>query len=237
MQRAMTGTLLELGYIKRGFFKMENNLKKELIDARSNIKHLPLYGKGGVFLDLGANIGEVSRAASKLFDKVISVEAHPRTFYRMLKRNKKIKNIIFINKGVAQESRKILYVSSPLNSTGATARPAMRLKNREKYYRKILSISFKFLLRKFKPRVIKMDIEGSEYVCLPQCKINKECEWISVEFHGTRSESKWIEYVSIEKELKIQNFKRIKPHKISMLPNKKACKGLYFVAVYQRRVI
>lgn len=215
---------------------MESNIEKELKDAWSSIRNLPMYGTGGTFLDLGANIGEVSKKASVKFKKVIAVEAHPVTFRRMQSRIGKIRNIQLICAAVSSQTGNRMWVSNPKNSTGATTNLKRRCRNVKNYYVATTSIAFQELLTKFRPRVIKMDIEGSEYEALESCKINSECEWLSVEFHNTRTPKLYKRFVNIRRRLVRWKFKMVKPSNISLLPDGTATKTLYFIAIFFRNI-
>ena len=134
----------------------ESQIHKASKDAQSNISNLSLYGKGGCLIDLGSNIGEFAKKASKFFDKVFCYEAHP----------------------------KELFASTPENSMGATVREKKFYPNRkEGYYKKVQSVSFNSLMEKHRPRVLKTDVEGCEYEIFPEADFNEELEYVSVEFH------------------------------------------------------
>lgn len=214
---------------------MKENLAKELADARSNARYLPMYGRGGTFLDCGSNIGEVSRMASEYFDSVIAIEAHPETFARGVERCRHLNNIKFINAAVWSENGNLMFVSSPENSTGATARPQKRLKGAgEDYYKQVESVSFSDLINCYSPRVIKMDIEGAEYEVLNSTNLNIECEWISIEFHGTQGQPAYRKFLQIDTKLIEQGFNMVLPKNISLKDDKLSTKAFYFVAVYNR---
>lgn len=218
------------------FIVTEEKLKRELADAKSNAKYLPLFGEGGLFLDLGANIGEVSINASSKFDKVIGIEAHPHTFERAKKRviEANANNVFLFNKAVASSTGEKMFVSTPENTTGATARRKKRLKSPpEDYYQQVTSIGINELLSEHRPRVVKMDIEGAEYEVLDAAVFPDCVEWLTVEFHQARSVSGAKKLNDCLSKLLQQGFEKVLPQTISS-DEKGIPKALYFVAVFKR---
>lgn len=207
------------------------NFDKSEADSRSNIRHLKQYGPGGVFLDLGANVGFVSQAALQQFDSVVAVEAHPDT-YAQLSQRLADSFAITMNRAVTAESGETMWVSTPENSIGATARKQKRL-NRQGYYKEVQSISLQSLINRYCPRVIKMDIEGSEYECISSATFPSSVEWIQVEWHGVRSTKGYDRMLAAERHLAEQKFSRVIPQSISM-HTEGYPKALFFVAVYQK---
>lgn len=155
-------------------FKIFNNLKED-----------------SVFLDFGANVGEISRYVSTISNCfVYAYEPHPKAF-EILKLNllgyKKVK---LINEGVGGKSKKSLlyyYLSDDQNLTLKHSVSASVYNygnfNREINI-KINSISD--ILKNFKYiDCIKIDIEGSEYEILPDIfKNRKKIGMVVCELHG-----------------------------------------------------
>jgi|TARA_R110000824_G_scaffold141893_1_gene308765 FkbM family methyltransferase len=192
----------------------EKELQRAIFDAKQNIKNLNLYGSGGNILDLGSNVGEFAINASKQFDNVFCYEAHPISYEVSLDRTKGINNIEIFNQPVWNESGKNLFISTPENSTGVTVRERKFYPNRKaNYYVNKSSVSFSSLLEKHSPRVIKIDIEGSEYSILPKAKMNDNLEFISVEFHQPfKSPGRCFKFDEILNNLQSQNFIEIKKY-------------------------
>ncbi len=215
----------------------EARLKRELRDAKSNTKYLPMFGRGGVFLDLGANIGQVSIDAADQFDKVVAVEAHPHTFARAQQRIRESSkgNISIMLRAVHSKSGQRMFVSTPGHSTGATAREEMRLKNPpEGYYKPVFSIGINDLIAMHAPRVIKMDIEGAEYEVINAMRLTPSVEWITVEFHMVQSAPGWDKFIAARSKIEAQGFKMVSPKTIKMRPD---ClpQERYFVCVFERQ--
>ena len=192
----------------------DKELKRAIFDARQNIKNLELYGCGGNILDLGSNVGEFAINASKQFDNVFCYEAHPLSYKVSLERTVDIKNIKIFNNPVWDVCGKNLFISTPENSTGVTVRDRKFYPNRkENYYVNKSSVSFSSLLEKHKPRVVKVDIEGSEYSILPSIKFNENLQFISIEFHQPfKSPGRCSNFDRIIENLHSQDFFELKKY-------------------------
>lgn len=163
---------------------MRNDLTSQMKDARKNVNAIKKVADGGTFLDCGANIGEVSAAASEHFKKVVAVEAHPDTAKVLRSRVKALKNVEVLNLAVSNVTGQTFFVSSPSYcAIGATARAAPRRKE-EGYYRKVKTVSLLDLMRKYRPSVVKIDIEGSEFDALSFISVPEFVEHMIVEFHS-----------------------------------------------------
>jgi FkbM family methyltransferase len=70
----------------------------------SNVITSKLTG-GGIFVDVGANIGYDSLLAAKLADKIVSIEANPVTFDRLAKNMEQnaVNNVRMVNKAVSDK--------------------------------------------------------------------------------------------------------------------------------------
>jgi FkbM family methyltransferase len=159
-------------------------MKKQISAARRNVELITKLGRkyrNGTLLDLGANIGEVSLQCSHWFEKTLAVESDPQTatVLRRRLRGYPVQVINYAVAGVNGETRFIkrrdkLSVSNSV-SKSADDGPS------------ILTISFESLLQYWKPTVIKMDIEGSEYECLAGVHPGAVTRAIVVEFHYLRT--------------------------------------------------
>jgi FkbM family methyltransferase len=158
-------------------------LKKQIADARKNTSLVKATGGGGTLLDLGANIGEVTIGCAPQFDRSVAIEANPKTAEVLKARVQALPRVKVINAVVAATSGETFFVSDPSYcSTGATAR--RKKKRRDRQYFEVPSISFKSLIADYRPRVIKMDIEGSEFECLDGFQFPPCVRSLIVEFHG-----------------------------------------------------
>ena len=138
--------------------------------------------------DIGANIGRWSLANITNFDKIISIEASPITFNRLLEscRNDKI---MLLNYAVCNNNGKDITfyhadcdVLSTLNKDWLTSETS-RFNHHS--YREITckTIEIDKLIEQYgKPDLIKIDVEGGEYECISSLsqKVNLLCfEWAS----------------------------------------------------------
>jgi len=184
-------------------------LKRQIKDARGNIRWIRQFGLGGTLLDLGANVGEAAIQVIDQFDRIICVEANPATAETARERIAGYERITLINRVVAPYDNISYYVSNPSpNSLGATARREKRSALRE--YFEVQSISFRSLLDKYQPRCIKMDIEGSEFDILKDYQLPACVEWLVVEFHGFRPLAK-----NIAEQFVKQGYKLVNPKALS----------------------
>lgn len=119
----------------------------------------PLELEKKVVLDIGANIGLFSVKACAVATAVIAVEPHPANVSHLTDRIGHLPNAIIIPKAVvgdAQLSTRLLLGDDP--STHSTLRRPGRSEALE-----VPAISLSFLLKLFRPNVIKCDIEGAEF--------------------------------------------------------------------------
>jgi FkbM family methyltransferase len=122
--------------------------------------------KGETVLDIGANIGFYSKILSELVGeagKVYSFEPDQLNFNCFLKNTKGVKNIVPVNKAVADQTKTLkLYTSKELNVDHRTYKV-------DEYEKEInidaVSID-DFVGNKFKVDFIKMDIQGFELFAL-----------------------------------------------------------------------
>lgn len=218
---------------------MTPNPEKERQDALTSIRLIRknVFSPQGTFLDLGANIGEVSIAALTFgFDRVVAVEAHPSTFKRLVKRTKGYSQIETIHGAVLDVDGKIVNVSSPENSTGAGVQFGTMRKDRPRgYFRLVESIGFAGLVKRTKPSFIKMDIERSEYPALRGFVPPKSLLGILIEFHSPNSVAKFAEQKAIEQAFKKEGFARTYPLAYSLNEEGTATKFQRVTILMQRK--
>jgi len=162
------------------------DVAKQVRDAAHNARVVATFGRGGTFLDLGANVGEVAIRCAGQFRRVVAVESHPTTARRAARRvaraglSEKVK---VINAAVAPRTGDVYYASTPSRyALGSTAR-ARKVRKRARYYHAVETISLRDLLRDTRARAVKMDIEGGEYECLTDFVFPRHVERLVVEFH------------------------------------------------------
>ena len=152
-------------------------------ECRDNYSDIETCGK--TVLDLGANIGGFARMAlQKGAKQVIALEPCPHNF-QLLEINAPDSNNI--NAAVCEEDSKEVvfhYASSKRNSVSSSTK---RRRNASGVTISVPGFSFKGLLEKYRPEILKIDIEGKEYDILDSIeKIPDFVEIVGIEFHNTR---------------------------------------------------
>jgi len=129
--------------------------------------------QGGVFIDIGANIGYYSLITSKFCANVVAVEASPEIFYKLINniKNNSISNIRSINIAVGNFVGKTsIYVATDKNIGATTLFPERFSYDKDKIVEVIVDVApfDKILLPRDweEARLIKIDIEGAEYYVL-----------------------------------------------------------------------
>ena len=172
-------------------------IKLILYKTKSGYKKYHVFNflkKDSVFIDFGANVGEVSTYVNDKFScKIYCYEPHPEAFLCLKKKFEKYKNIQTVNCAVSNEnSEKDFFLhkdSSHENdltySQAATLEPKKENISLDKKI-KIKCIHIKDILNKFKYiDCIKIDIEGHEYKILPFIIENKKMiKKVICELHG-----------------------------------------------------
>ena len=142
-----------------------------------------------MFFDIGANIGNWSLANINLCDKIISIEASPITFNRLVN-NCKNDKITFLNYAVCNNNgNDIIFYHATNSDTLSTinkdwlTEPSSRFYSEP--YKELIckTITIDKLIEKYGlPDLIKIDVEGGEYECITSLtqKIKLICfEWAS----------------------------------------------------------
>lgn len=194
-----------------------------------------LRGGGGLLLDLGANIGEVSLALEDQFDKIVAVEAHPLTFEIAVERIKASgsKKIELMCRAVTGKTGEEMFISTPEKSTSSTVRAKKVRVGIDGYYKPVTTISLQDLIEEHHPRVIKMDIEGCEYDALEDVVIPSGLEYLVVEFHGATSKKMFGRLLKCADNLSRQGLGLIDPKSLN---SRNGCLKFGFMTfVFQRQ--
>ncbi len=185
------------------FLKIKNNLKKlklfrlifyKFRKGYQKYKIFDFLNKDSIFIDLGANIGDISSYINDKFAcEIHCYEPHPGAYKYLVNRLKKYKNISFFNYAVSnQNSEGYIYFhkESPnendlMYSQAASLEEKKENISLEKKF-KIKIIHINDILSKFKKiDCIKIDIEGHEYKILPFLINNKHLiKKVVCELHG-----------------------------------------------------
>ena len=138
--------------------------------------------------DIGANIGLWSLSNVNNYDKIVSIEASPITFQKLLN-NAKHDKIVLLNYAVCNNNGNdiIFYQASSdalstINKNWLTS-PESRFYNHPFIQINCKTITIDKLIEQFgMPDLIKIDVEGGEYECISSLtqKVNLLCfEWAS----------------------------------------------------------
>jgi len=144
------------------FYHYEEDLKAEVN------QHLP---KGGVFFDVGANIGLISLFVSKFHPEAKVYSFEPGSVVsRCLKEtisHNHLKNIKLLQFGVSDHSGTAEFFVDP-KSTGGSSLIKQHEGSQDKYVERIELLSLDdFIAReKVSPDVIKIDVEGAEKLAI-----------------------------------------------------------------------
>ena len=163
-----------------GLYYRENTTDLIIIRAMTN-SYGSLDYKDQTVLDIGAHIGAFSRfAIENGAKKVIAIEPQ-KDNYAMLFKNKITDKMICLNHAVIEDDSKTktLYVNRKPNK-GMNS-----LIRVEDYDKEIVQcINFSELLERYKPTVIKIDIEGYEYNLFDhEKKLPEYIKQLAIEFH------------------------------------------------------
>ena len=150
-----------------------------------------------ICLDLGANVGAFSQIALDLGAKhVTAVECDHRNFSKLEESFKGDDSVDLVNAAVTGTHAKTLklYKSSAKNKHCSTT---IYGKNRYSEYDEVENIHISTLLEKYKPQIIKIDIEGAEYTLMDEV-LNYFPEVLFIELHGTgNNEFRMKEYTEL----------------------------------------
>lgn len=141
-----------------------------------------------MFFDIGANIGKWTLANIDQCDKIISIEASPLTFNKLIT-NCNNDKIILLNYAVCNNNGEDITFYQAAVDTLSTINKDWLTSNTSRFYNqpyteitcKTTSID-KLIEQYGLPELIKIDVEGGEYECISSLtqKINLLCfEWAS----------------------------------------------------------
>jgi len=139
-----------------------------------------------MFFDIGSNIGKWALANIHMCDKIISVEASPITYEKLLG-NCKNDNIILLNYAVCNNNGNDIVFYQAQYDTISTLNKDWLVSDKSRFYNtrytEIIckTITLDNLIKTYGvPELIKIDVEGGEYECITSLtqKVNLLCfEW------------------------------------------------------------
>ena len=145
----------------KGYWLRDETFDRAMInDSLNNYRSLEKL-KGRVVLDIGANCGGFTKMALDAGAKnVIAIEPCPHNF-QVLELN--APNAVTLNAAISEkkESKTSFYYSDSKRSSSSSS--TMERRNYSGLSIEVESLNINEVLKKYKPEVIKMDIEGKEY--------------------------------------------------------------------------
>ena len=148
------------------------------------------FAPGDVVLDLGSHVGMVSIYLAKKYPliKIYSYEPSPDNYRHLLTnlRNNNVRNVQPFNQAVTLDGRDLNMIAwYQSNSGGATAQlRQMKLPNRVNFKAESVTLDSIFSERKIdRCKLLKIDIEGSEYEVLWNAQCLNRIEYLVGEFH------------------------------------------------------
>ena len=124
-----------------------------------------------MYFDIGSNIGKWSLSNINLCDKIISVEASPITFNRLVNHCKHDK-IILLNYAVCNQAEDITFYQADIDSLSTINKEWLTAETSRFYNHHYTEITCKTITidklieRYGLPDLIKIDVEGGEYECI-----------------------------------------------------------------------
>ena len=170
-----------------GYWSKMSNLRWEPATIQFLLRHLD---KKFTYVDLGCHIGLTSIFPSYLCEHVYAIDADPKAI-KSMKENKKIndiKNITIYKGAITSYNGKIKFGTASLgNSTSSISG-----KNRKHNWR-VDCLTLESFFEKYKINeqlcnIIKMDIEGSELIVLPEAKtfLKKFKPYLHLSLHNNK---------------------------------------------------
>jgi len=162
-----------------------------------------------VVLDLGANVGGFIKMSSDAGVRgIVGIEADQFNFEILHENFKDIKNIKLAHRcvvGNPDSPDEITFLIKDNNNSacaGKIAETENDLKSNKFHHQTVKTIQFKNLLKKFKPTILKIDIEGAEYDIFRE-KIPDYVRIIAIELHGM-NKSSFVKLLKLKKALDMQ---------------------------------
>jgi FkbM family methyltransferase len=143
-----------------------------------------------MFFDIGSNIGKWSLSNVDNCDKIISVEASPNTFQKLLNNTINNTKIVPLNYAVCNSDKEFIKFYNCSADTLSTINKDWLDSEKSRFYKQYnynvitcKTITIDKLIQQYgTPELIKIDVEGGEFECLSSLtqKVNNLCfEWAS----------------------------------------------------------
>ncbi len=148
----------------RGFgLGIMRRLRKPFDETELVIRECRALIRGGVFFDIGANVGRISEAVLPLAKRVVAVEPNPEVFAQL--QAKLGAKATCVQALVGPEGEARTFLANPLSSGSSASVPAGAEPKGHDYLARsaMTSVSLDSLAREHgRPDLIKIDVEGAE---------------------------------------------------------------------------
>lgn len=173
--------------------------------ASHTIKQLKLFGvEGEVIMDIGANVGYVSRwLIDNGVKRVVAYEPHPLAFKELQKR---CPDCEVVNAALLTKPGTVNISTSRKDAEAGYFCNATIMTNVARVSTPVDVLSFQKELRRVKPTAIKMDVEGSEYDMLLNVPLVKRIKWVSMEVHKLNNPTGPFLFAALVKKMTAQGF-------------------------------
>jgi FkbM family methyltransferase len=143
-----------------------------------------------MYFDIGANIGNWSLSNVNNCDKIITIEASPNTFNKLLNNTNNEAKILCLNYAVCNSNEEYIEFYDANTDTISTLNKDWLTSENSRFFNftnyniiRCKTIKIDDLIKLYGvPELIKIDVEGGEFICLSSLtqKINNLCfEWAS----------------------------------------------------------
>lgn len=167
------------------------------------------YTKKDIVFDIGANIGAFTYLVAPKVKKIYCFEPDAKNF-EMLKLNSNFENVKIFKHAVTNKEGEVTLYNDPNNIGGHSMFNSYKLLNNPK---KVKTLDLQKLIDKYKPTILKIDIEGGEY--LFQDIDFKTVNKIYIEFHLKCTFGNFeAEYIRLRKKILTDGFKIVNETKI-----------------------
>lgn len=172
-------------------FKDTPDHLKKMIDSVKRAYKIPKSLKGGVAVDVGANVGAFPLVNHNIFDRIICIEPAQESVDKILinLKNSNITNVEVYRLAVSEVSDKILRLCSYTWNYYSGNATTMHINERWDYnvYEEVMSISLEDIFKRFRLEKIdylKVDCESSELPFLINKDLSK-IDYLGIEHHQT----------------------------------------------------
>jgi len=139
------------------------------------------FNSEDIVFDLGANIGSFSYRIAKIVKQVIAFEPDHDNFKIAVYNNRNNQNVVLFNSAIVGNRDEKRYLYGSINNTASYS-----LHKSKRNHRILVDcVNYSDMIYRYKPTIIKSDIEGEEYHIFDELLFNTIRIFIA-EFHSSR---------------------------------------------------